>query len=156
LGIVCLIGATAVLAVPTGCSGDKRSVCPAYSFNEPWILRIERSGVVFAIALVVAGLLWYSIIKGQMPISFGFSSASITYAQDQAAASTKQLARQLKKDQIQTSAGIAGAVESANDLKSALTKTQEETSTNFRALEKVTTDLEKATAKLDERVRRLE
>jgi predicted exporter len=112
LGAGCFLAALGVLFwVPAGCTGASTSACPVYSFNEPWILKGERAAIVLVVAILVVALLWYTLVKGQLPTTFGISTASLTYAQQESSKATEQLKRQLEEAQRETTSSIRGVVE---------------------------------------------
>jgi hypothetical protein len=118
-GLVCTIGALSVLVwVPAGCTGTKKSACPSYSIDEPWILRSERAALVLVVALFIVAILWYVLVKGMMPSTFGFSTATVGFAVAQTSDTVTQLADQQKTAQETTAAVLRRMDAKIDDLES--------------------------------------
>jgi hypothetical protein len=98
LGCFCFLAALSVVVwVPAGCTGSKKNACPSYSFNEPVILKFERGGLTLVAVLFIAAILWYTVVKGEMPTTFGISGASATYVAAQTVRDTEAIRLKLRE-----------------------------------------------------------
>lgn len=114
-GCLCLLAAISVVVwVPAGCTGSKMNACPSYAFNEPVILKFERGALTLVVALFVAAILWYTVVKGEMPTTFGISGASATYVAAQTVHDTEGI--RLKLKQLEQSISDASTISSEFDL----------------------------------------
>jgi hypothetical protein len=83
-----LVSLGVLFGVHPGCTRLPASMCPAYAFNAPWILRAERAVVVLGVALIVLVVFVKTVIEGELP---DVTTTGLKYARRESARGIKQL-----------------------------------------------------------------